>query len=236
MKGIQVTAKGRPLGGTWSQWWSFRFIPWASSILLKLLSHTLRVRYENPEYLEDLLARDQRVILAFWHRRLLMMPLAYPTRSSKNHRKGIAILSSQSRDGERSAATWRWFHIHAIRGSANEDGARALAQLMKTIRDGWDIGLTPDGPKGPSQMAKPGVVALAQKSGASILPVCVTFDRFRILSSWDSMVIPLPFAQCVIHYALPMNIKPDLPPLSGAQQLTQVLNDLEAWAEKGRSR
>ena len=50
------------------------------------------------------------------------------------------------------------------------------------------------------------------------------------------MVIPLPFAQCVIHYALPMNIKPDLPPLSGAQQLTQVLNDLEAWAEKGRAR
>ena len=166
MKGIQVTAKGRPLGGTWSQWWSFRFIPWVSSFT----------------------------------------PFNQGT------------------------------HIHAIRGSANEDGARALAQLMKTIRDGWDIGLTPDGPKGPTQMAKPGVVALAQKSGASILPVCVTFDRFRILSSWDSMVIPLPFAQCVIHYAPPMNIKPDLPPLSGAQQLTQVLNDLEAWAEKGRAR
>ena len=235
MKAIQVTAKGRPLGGMLSQWWHFRLIPFVTSLVVRLLSHTLRIRYEGREHLEDLFARDERLILAFWHRRLLMMPLAYPTQISGNRRRGIAILSSQSRDGERSAATWRWFHIHAIRGSANEDGARALAQMMKAVREGWDIGLTPDGPKGPAQEAKPGIIALAQKSGASILPVCIAYDRFITLGSWDAMIVPMPFAQCTVRYAPPMKMDNGLAPQAGAQQLTHLLNDLETWANEGRS-
>jgi len=165
----------------------------------------------------------------------LMMPLAYPTPTSGDRRQGIAILSSQSRDGERSAATWRWFRIHAIRGSANEDGARALAQMMKAAREGWDIGLTPDGPKGPAQEAKPGIIALAQKSGAVILPVCVAFDRFVTLSSWDALLIPMPFAHCTIRYGSPIKVDASLAPRVGAQQLTRVLNDLEKWAQKSQA-
>ena len=235
MKAIQVMAKGRPLGGPLSQWWHFRLIPFITSLLLRLLGHTLRIRYEGRGYLEDLFARDERLILAFWHRRLLMMPLAYPTPTSGDRRQGIAILSSQSRDGERSAATWRWFRIHAIRGSANEDGARALAQMMKAAREGWDIGLTPDGPKGPAQEAKPGIIALAQKSGAVILPVCVAFDRFVTLSSWDALLIPMPFAHCTIRYGSPIKVDASLAPHVGAQQLTRVLNDLEKWAQKSQA-
>ena len=73
MKAIQVTAKGRPLGGMLSQWWHFRLIPFVTSLIVRLLSHTLRIRYEGREHLEDLFARDERLILAFWHRRLLTM-------------------------------------------------------------------------------------------------------------------------------------------------------------------
>ncbi len=235
MKVIQVTAKGRPLGGVLSQWWHFRLVPFLTSVLVGFLGHTLRIQYEGQEFLEEILASNRRLILAFWHRRLLMMPLAYPTSIHQDRRRGISILSSQSRDGERSASTWRWFRIHAIRGSANEDGARALSRMMKATREGWDIGLTPDGPKGPPQKAKPGIIALAQKSGAKILPVCVTFDRYLTLSSWDSMVVPMPFAQCTIRYGPPMKIDEDLTPHEGALRLTEILNDLEQKAHEDQT-
>jgi len=198
--GVQIAERGRPLGSPLSVWLQFRVVPFLAAHLVKLLAYTLRPSYEGLDAVEELVAADQRFILAFWHRRLAMMPLAYPF-----HRKGrgVAILSSDSRDGERSAATWRWFGIHAVRGTAADDGAKALVRMIRAVREGWDFGITPDGPKGPARKLKPGTLALARKTGALIVPVCVSFDRFIELGTWDAMVVPLPFARCTVHYAPP---------------------------------
>jgi len=198
--GVQIAERGRPLGSPFSVWLQFRLVPFLAAHLVKLLAYTLRVRYEGLGPVEDLVARDQRFILAFWHRRLAMMPLAYPFRRPG---RGVAILSSDSKDGERSAATWRWFGIHAVRGTAADDGAKALVRMIRAVKEGWDFGITPDGPKGPRQTLKPGVIALARKTGAWIVPVCVSFDRFVELSTWDAMVIPWPFAACTVTFGAP---------------------------------
>jgi lysophospholipid acyltransferase (LPLAT)-like uncharacterized protein len=204
-----------------------------ASCLVKLLRTTLRVRREGFEPVQELLARDQRIILTFWHRRLVMMPLAYPFKRTNagGQRRGVAILSSDSKDGERSAATWKWFGIHAVRGTAADDGAKALVRMIRAVKEGWDFGITPDGPRGPRQELKPGVLALARKTGAWVVPVCVAYGRAWNLRTWDAMPVPKPFAKVVVRYGEPFQVP------SGADEevlgpsLAATLNAMETWAE-----
>jgi hypothetical protein len=225
---IAIAERGRPLGSAFSLWFHFRLIPFLGAGLIKLWSYTLRVRREGLEPVEDLLVRDERFILSFWHRRLFMMPLAYPF-----HRpgRGVAILSSDSRDGERSAATWRWFGIHAVRGTASDDGARALVRMIQAVKQGWDFGITPDGPRGPLMELKPGVTALARKTGAWIVPVSLAFDHAFKLHTWDRMVIPFPFATCTIRYGVPYQIPPKAEDGVEGLRLQREMDALETWAE-----
>ena len=223
-----IAERGRPLGSPLSGWLNFRVVPFLVAGLTKLWSYTLRVRHEGLEAVEDLVARDERFILTFWHRRLFMMPLAYPF-----HRKerGVAILSSDSKDGERSAATWRWFSIHAVRGTASEDGARALVRMIQAVKQGWDFGITPDGPRGPLMQLKPGTLALARKTGAWIVPVTLTFDHCFELRTWDRMVIPFPFATCVVRYGEPFRVPPKAEEGVEALRLQREMDALENWAD-----
>ncbi len=225
---VAIAERGRPLGSPLSVWLNFRMVPFLVAGLSKLWSYTLRVKRDGFEAVEDIVARDERFILCFWHRRLFMMPLAYPF-----HRKeqGVAILSSDSRDGERSAATWRWFGIHAVRGTASDDGAKALVRMIQAVKQGWDFGITPDGPRGPNMSLKPGVTALARKTGAWVVPVSLAFDRHFELRTWDRMVMPLPFSTCTIKYGQPYRIPPKAEDAAEGLRLQQVMNELEGWAE-----
>ena len=231
---VAIAERGRPLGSPLAVWLDFRVVPFLVAGLTKLWSYTLRVRREGFEAVEAIVARDERFILAFWHRRLFMMPLAYPfhRRNAQGARRGVAILSSDSRDGERSAATWRWFGIHAVRGTASDDGAKALVRMIQAVRQGWDFGITPDGPRGPAMRLKPGTLALARKTGAWIVPVTLTYDRSFQLRTWDRMVIPMPFATCVIRYGKPYQLPPSAADTAEAERLQRKMDDLEGWAER----
>ncbi len=225
---VEIKAKGRPLGGPLDTWIQFRLIPFLVAHLAKLWHATLRVRVLEGDAVQDLLHRDERFILSFWHRRLFAMPLAYPFHRPE---RGVAILSSDSRDGERSAATWKWFGIHAVRGTASDDGAKALVRMIQAVRQGWDFGITPDGPRGPLRELKPGVVALARKTGAWIVPVTVAFDRAWTLKTWDRMVIPLPFSTAVVRYGAPYQLPPKGDDAPETVRLQGAMDELEAWAE-----
>jgi lysophospholipid acyltransferase (LPLAT)-like uncharacterized protein len=231
--GVVIAERGRPLGSPFSVWLQFRLVPLLGAHLVKLLAYTLRVRSDGAEAVEALVAEDQRIILAFWHRRLLMMPLAYPWRraAADGSARGVAILSSDSKDGERSAATWRHFGIHAVRGTASEDGARALVRMIRAVREGWDFGITPDGPRGPRQALKPGVVALARRTGAWIVPVTVGYGARIELRTWDALPIPLPFAEVVVRYGEPLQAEPGADEMELGRRLEATLNHLEDWAE-----
>jgi lysophospholipid acyltransferase (LPLAT)-like uncharacterized protein len=226
---LTIAERGRPLGSPLSVWLSFRVVPFLMAGLTKLWSYTLRVRREGFGAVEDVVARNERFILTFWHRRLLMMPLAYPFQRKG---RGVATLSSDSKDGERSAATWRWFGIHAVRGTASDDGAKALVRMIHSVKQGWDFGITPDGPRGPVMELKPGTIALARKTGAWIVPVTLAFDRQLELRTWDRMVIPLPFATCIIRYGEPFRVPPKADEGAEGLRLQREMDNLEAWAEQ----
>ncbi len=231
---VQIARRGRPLGSSFRVWVDFRLVPFLAAMALKVLRATLRVCLQGEEPISALVRRDQRIILAFWHRRLVMMPLAYPYRRT-NHGgepRGVAILSSDSKDGERSAATWRWFGIHAVRGTAADDGAKALVRMIRAVKEGWDFGITPDGPRGPLCKLKPGVLALARKTGAWVVPVSIAYSRAWRLGTWDGMLVPLPFCRVTVRYGEPFQVKEGEEDRLGAV-LEACLNDLEGWAEGG---
>ena len=231
--GIQIIERGRPLGSPFQVWLNFRLVPFVAAALIKTLAYTLRVAYEGFEPVEDLVREDRRIILSFYHRRLVMMPQSYPFRRRlpSGETRGVAILSSDSKDGERSAATWKWFGIHAVRGTAGDRGAQALVRMIRAVKDGWDLGITVDGPRGPRQQVKGGVLAVSRKTGAWVVPVCVAYESAWQLGTWDAMLVPRPFSKVRVRYGAPFQVPPRGDEEAFRGDLEKVLDGLEGWAE-----
>lgn len=235
IKGVQIAGRGRPLGHPARVWLEFRVVPFLAAWLMKLLAYSLRVRYQDEGPVRDLVAGGERFILAFYHRRLVAMPAAYPFRrhTALGEPRGVAILSSDSRDGERSAATWGWFGIGAVRGTASHGGAQALVKLIRAVKEGWDLGITVDGPRGPRQKAKPGALAISRKTGAWIVPVCVAYEQAWALGTWDAMLVPKPFSGMLVRYGRPFRVVGDEEPYRA--ELERDLDAMEDWAESAFS-
>jgi len=233
---IQITQRGRPLGNPISVWLKFRFATWVLSIVWKALKTTLRKSHQGSDAVDALVADDQRFILAFFHRRLVMMPLSYPymRHSPDGEKRGVAILSSDSKDGEISAAIWRHLGIHAVRGtSSHGGGAQGLVKMIQVVRQGWDLGITPDGPRGPSCIVKPGAIAVAKKTRAWIVPVSVAYSDPWRLKTWDKMLIPKPFSKVTVLFGQPYQVPEQIEDeASLAQELQDKLVALEHDADE----
>jgi lysophospholipid acyltransferase (LPLAT)-like uncharacterized protein len=139
-------------------------------------------------------------IVSCWHARLLMTPFILGQWSGP-------VIISDHKDGERIAAVFKKFGLHASRGSSSKGGARALLKIIRLAKEGASPGITPDGPRGPAQVVKAGVAQLAIKSGLPVLPVCYACNRFWRLSSWDKFYIPKPFAKGIVVVGEPMTAK-----------------------------
>jgi lysophospholipid acyltransferase (LPLAT)-like uncharacterized protein len=137
------------------------------------------------------------VIFCLWHNRLaLCMKVFERYGASSWPAPGLAALISASKDGALLARILKYFKVTAIRGSSSRRGQQALLEITTRLQEGFNAAITPDGPKGPKYQVQPGVIALAQITGASIIPVSMKTDRKFITRSWDSFQIPKPFARC----------------------------------------
>jgi len=188
------------------RWLSFRdwnitllVVPWLASLLLRAVAATLRRTDIGHEHVDGCLGRGERAIVAFWHGRLLMMPFAY-------HGQPVTLLISQHRDGEYITRVARWLGFSVVRGSATRGGAVAFKQLIQVLRDGRHVGITPDGPKGPRQQVKSGVIELARLTGMPILPVTFGAWPRTILRSWDHFLVPHPFGRAVYIWGEPLYV------------------------------
>ena len=111
---------------------------------------------------------------------------------------------SQSKDGEFIAKSVERLGIHSIRGSSSRGGGRALAEMMRILKQGGIVALTPDGPRGPVFEVQTGVVQLAQKMECPVIPLAMATKRKKIFSSWDRFEIPYPFNRISVVYGDPM--------------------------------
>jgi lysophospholipid acyltransferase (LPLAT)-like uncharacterized protein len=168
------------------------------------LGHTLRWRFEDPAGLLADCAREP-VIFAFWHNRIFLLP--YLFRYYWGSHKGAALVSA-SKDGGQLARVLEQFNLVCVRGSSNRRGTQALRELTRLVRQGYDIAITPDGPRGPKYVVHEGVISLAQLTGAPVVPISYVLSRQITINSWDSFGIPLPGARCTLRVGTPLRVPP----------------------------
>lgn len=167
--------------------------------ILDALLGTVRIRTENEEAWRTVHARGEPIIFTLWHGRLL--PLGYVHRG-----QGIIGLASQSADGEYIARVLRHWGFGLVRGSSSNAGDRAFRELIRSVRAGRSIAITPDGPRGPRERLKPGAVQLAQITGAPLIPLAAAATRGWWFTSWDRFLVPQPLSRMYVTYGDPIYV------------------------------
>ena len=194
-----------------------RGLAWLVGALLnaygQLFLITSRLRIEaDPEV--ERLVREQRVpvIYALWHSHVFFVPLFRTF-----ERRAVSVLLSAHRDAQIVGVAARLRGIRLVFGSSTRGGARAYLQLLSVLQGGQSVVMTPDGPKGPAERVKSGVIRLAQQSGCAIVPVALASSRLHRLKSWDRSLLPLPFSKAVFELGAPLYC-PDGAPIAPLQQ------------------
>ena len=168
-------------------WLLLTVLPRFGAGVIRLLGRTMRLRTEGAERVDALHRAGKPIIIAFWHAQQLMIPLGYRGR-------GTHILISRHRDGEIIARIVARFGHQAVRGSSTRGGSEALRELIRLGRSGADLVVTPDGPKGPRQVVKPGIIQLARATGLPIVPLAFSCSKKNSsragIASWS----PIPSA------------------------------------------
>ena len=157
------------------------------SLLLRLWLATLRFRC-NVEQVDD---AEGPYVLLLWHDKLLVSSWL----ANRYFRRPVSALISTSKDGAWLVAFFKLMGITAVRGSSNRRGAAALIALTRAMRDGLHAGITPDGPKGPALVFKPGAVSLSRLSRRPFLLLGIRYDSCHRLGSWDRFALPMPFSR-----------------------------------------
>lgn len=170
--------------------------------LIRALASTWRYRVRNVEEVEKLRGSGAPFVFSIWHGQLL--PLLWHHRD-----QGISILVSEHKDGELIARFAESIGYGTIRGSSSRGAAGALLGLVRALEEGKEVGITPDGPRGPACSYAPGAAVAASKAGALVLPLAAHADRAWRLNSWDRFMIPRPFTRVTLAYGAPVRLPDD---------------------------
>jgi lysophospholipid acyltransferase (LPLAT)-like uncharacterized protein len=184
--------------------WKARWLIAFGVHLLKLLGLTLRFEIDDRTGIMGQPVAEN-YIGALWHNRLLICPLVL--RRFFPNRHGAALISA-SRDGDLLSDAIHRFDYDVVRGSSSRLGASALFQLSDVLANGGDVVITPDGPRGPAYELGPGIVFLAQKTSAQILPINMEYSSCWRVKSWDRFIIPRPFSKVRVIVGRSERIQP----------------------------
>lgn len=176
--------------------WHGRLSAFLIACLIRLLSATVRVRPADSFKTHGGVL-EKPVIFCLWHNRLALCLMLYQRYVARLHPgRRLAAMVSASRDGGMLARILDHFGVQPVRGSSSRRGAQALLELTSWAERGYDLAITPDGPRGPRYIVQDGVIALAQLTGLPVVPVTYHLSWKYCLRSWDRFQVPLPFARC----------------------------------------
>jgi len=181
---------------------------WLLKFLVMAMGRSLRWRVDDPA---GLLANTppQPVIFAAWHNRLFLFPYLFRKYWNARQRNKVAVMVSASKDGAKLVKVLEKFDLLCARGSSSRRGQAALLEMTRLVHDGYDAGITPDGPRGPKYKVAPGIIQLAQLTGAPIIPVSYVLAWKITLNSWDGFMIPLPFGRATLRVGPPLTVPRD---------------------------
>ena len=164
---------------------------WLLALVVRLWGRTLRLE-ADPDTLARLTKSDEPAVITLWHNRLFLSAEIFRRYRTRRHVYGLV---SASKDGAWLAAFYRMVGIVPVRGSSNNFGREAARILIDKMRAGHDIGITPDGPRGPLYTVEPGVLVVARRMNAPMILLGAEFGRAWRLKSWDRFAIPWPFSR-----------------------------------------
>jgi len=163
-------------------------------LLVRALGRTWRIRVSHDDAIRNLRAGKTPFIFSLWHGQ--MLPLLYQHRD-----QGVAVLISEHSDGEIIARIAASLGYRTVRGSTSRGAARALLGLTRVLKEGGELAITPDGPRGPAKSIAPGVGIVAHRANAPVVGVGVSASAFWRLRTWDGFMIPRPFARVRVAYS-----------------------------------
>jgi len=199
--------------------------PWLAYWVIRILGRTMQFEEINPEIPRRFWESGNPAIGAFWHERLLMMPIVYKGRD-------LSFLVSPHRDGQVVGKALQRFGFHAILGSSTRKGFSGFKQMVKAY--GSDIAIVPDGPRGPRRRVQIGVIELAKLTGRAVVPLTFSASKRKIFNTWDQFLLPCPFSKGVFMWGEPIEVDPqgDRPHLEEKRILLENrLNDLTEKAD-----
>lgn len=177
------------------------------------------------EHVEPVFTSGRGAVGCVWHGRLIMSVAVWP-----KHAQPPTVLISRSREGDAIARYAAWFGAQAVRGSSRnaakakqKGGLSAFREMLRHVRRGRVMCITPDGPRGPRLRAGPGAIKLARAAGAPCVPIAWSMSNAKVLKSWDQAMIPLPFGKGAIVYGEPITV----PREADAQTIELLTTQLE---------
>jgi hypothetical protein len=195
-----------------------RVLAHVAAAYVRFVAATTRWRIDDAA-LRSVLEAGEPGILAFWHGRLLMMPISWRGRPRPFH-----MMISEHRDGALIARTIAHMDLDTAVADSKSGGLAALREMKRRMDAGGWVGITPDGPRGPRMRAKPGAIKLSQLAGRAIVPVSLGMSRRRIAGSWDRFLVAWPFGRGEILFGEPIRV-PRVTDTDTLETLRQRLED-----------
>jgi lysophospholipid acyltransferase (LPLAT)-like uncharacterized protein len=206
-----------------------RFLCSLIALWIRIVYRTSRWQTIGGEVPRPYWDEGKPFILAFWHGRLMMAPMAWRAGASMN------MLISGHNDGRIIADAIGHFGLGTITGSRSKGGLAALRAILRALKAGQNVGFTPDGPRGPAMRASAGIVAAARLGGATILPLSYATSNRLILGSWDRFHVAMPFSRGVFIWGEPIHVAPDADAAeqeAARQTLEAQMNAITADADR----
>ena len=202
-----------------------RVVIWIGYLIIWITGVTSRtVIRKSPEYVESE-KNNQKFIYALWHGRQLVLIWTH-------RKRNIQLLISQSKDGEYIAKITEKLGFGTVRGSSSRGGAKALVGMIRKLREGFDIAVTPDGPRGPMKEVKSGIILVAQKTGCPIIPMGSAAKReYLVKNWWDEFHIPYMFNKFAVYHGKPVYVNKNDDIEKKALELKKAIDDATIVAE-----
>lgn len=192
---------------------------------LKICFQTSAWNIKNDRVIDNLLKKKKKIIVCFWHSKLLMMVFCW------NYPNKFKMLISAHRDGKIISNAVSHFGIETISGSSRKNMVSSLKQIISQLEQKNVVGITPDGPKGPKEKVKDGLVSLIKKTDAVIVPLTYS-ARFKItLNTWDDFLMVFPFNKFVAVWGDPFNYNSNYTFEENKKKLQEKFERLEKLAK-----
>jgi len=204
------------------------FATWAGYLTVWFFGRSLRWEVIGRENYEAAVRLGKSFIVTFWHCEIFSAIWYW-------RQRGMVVMVSQNFDGEYITRIIKKHGYNVARGSSSRSASRVLVEMIRALRKGLEAAVTPDGPRGPRHVAKPGVVLLSKATGAAILCFHIVPERAWVLGkSWDRTEIPKPFCRTAIFIAPPLVVPPDADEAEQARKLQEVQATLDGLLRRGQ--